>query len=177
MERENILRFAAKSFDDFPDGFNIVELEQFSRLVEQETLERAANVCEPHLDYKEQERADDEARKSEGDTIAVQLSKYRHASDVGLYNCGIEKCIESIRNLNKGQPMTKNELMELAETEGMRRNFAFNEHLSGDECHLIAFANAILERAAVELSTYGVIQDMGGADAAEIVRSLKLPTN
>lgn len=46
MEREKILRFAAKSFDDFPDGFNIVELEQFTRLVEQETLERAAQVCD-----------------------------------------------------------------------------------------------------------------------------------
>lgn len=77
--------------------------------------------------------------------------------------------------------MTKSELMEMAEKHGATsyrnradtKNPAFGFSLD----QLSALYNTILERAAVELSTYGVIQDMGGADAAEIVRSLKLPTN
>lgn len=67
--------------------------------------------------------------------------------------------------------MTKNEMMEMARKCGLLKTHP------GMAIELVDFANAILERAAVELSTYGVIQDMGGADAAEIVRSLKLPTN
>lgn len=69
--------------------------------------------------------------------------------------------------------------MEMAREAGL----LFNEKAGTEAAHAIhherlqRFFNAILERAAVELSTYGVIQDMGGADAAEIVRSLKLPTN
>ena len=80
--------------------------------------------------------------------------------------------------------MTKNELMEMAQRCGFYKNHfvqACTKHSSGAwvgvEDELQDFANTILERAAVELSTYGVIQDMGGADAAEIVRSLKIPTN
>lgn len=76
--------------------------------------------------------------------------------------------------------MTKNELMEMAiAAEAITKGkVTIGEGVTSFGMkQLIEFANTILERAAVELSTYGVIQDMGGADAAEIVRSLKLPTN
>lgn len=83
-----------------PVGDHFVDkMTQFASLVEQETLERAAKVCDSHLDFKEQEKADDAAWKSNKESIDVQIARFRHASDVRLYNCGIEKCIESIRDL------------------------------------------------------------------------------
>ena len=107
MEREKVIELAIKADDGFqldPDDMyesliGIDAVIRFARLVEQETLERAAKVCDSHLDFKEQEKADDAAWKSNKESIDVQIARFRHASDVRLYNCGIEKCIESIRDL------------------------------------------------------------------------------
>lgn len=43
-----------------------------------------------------------------------------------------------------------------------------------EELELIDFTSEILEIVAKEFETYGVIQDMGGRDAAEIVRTMKV---
>lgn len=81
--------------------------------------------------------------------------------------------------------MTKNELMEMALRSGlMHRSLrdGYASLIDGMPVELMSFANAILERAAVECEKQIEREKYGHAAhavlmAQENIRSLKLPTN